>query len=78
MNKIQQRIAWGALMILLLGGAGVLQLRPVRAGGPIIVVSGAAATWDSGRRDFRGLGSRSYEGSRCGDRGRWCGNNSGH
>ena len=33
-------------MTLLLGGAGVLQLRPVRAGGPIIVVSGAPAIWD--------------------------------
>ncbi|MCH7805294.1 MAG: hypothetical protein IH937_14590, partial [Acidobacteria bacterium] len=46
MKRNQQSILWGALLILLLGGAGVLQLQPVRAGGPTIVVSGAAAIWD--------------------------------
>ncbi len=42
----QRRIAWGALLILLLGGAGVLQLRPVQAGGPIFLLSpGVPGAW---------------------------------
>ncbi len=45
--KNQRRIAWGALMTLLLGGAGVLQLQPVRAGGAIFGFSpGEAYLWN--------------------------------
>jgi len=46
MKGKRRKIAWGALLTLLLGWAGVLQLRPVRAGGPFIVVSGVSAKWD--------------------------------
>ena len=46
MKKKQRKIAWGALVILLLGGAGVLQLQPVQAGGPTFLLSpGVAGTW---------------------------------
>jgi hypothetical protein len=46
MKKNQPGIAWGALLILLLGGAGVLQLQPVQAGGPIFLFSpGVAGAW---------------------------------
>ena len=46
MKRNQQRIAWGTLMVLLLGYGGVLQLRPVRAGGPSSLDSpGVAYTW---------------------------------
>ncbi len=46
MKRNQRKTAWGALMILLLGWAGVLQLRSVRAGGPSFLVSpGVAFTW---------------------------------
>ena len=46
MKKNQQRLAWGTLVILLLGYGGVLQLRPVRAGGPNDLESpGVAYTW---------------------------------
>ena len=44
--KNQRRVAWGALVILLLGGSGVLQLQPVQAGGPIFLLSpGVAGAW---------------------------------
>ena len=46
MKRKQRKIAWGALVILLLGGAGVLQLQPVWAGGAIIGISpGVPYTW---------------------------------
>ena len=46
MKKVQLKITRGILIILLLGYGGVLQLRPVRAGGPIFLASpGAAFTW---------------------------------
>ena len=46
MKRNQQRIAWGALVILVLGGAGALQLQSVRAGGASFGISpGVAVTW---------------------------------
>ena len=46
MKRNQRKIAWGALVILILGWAGVLQLRSVWAGGPAFLVSpGVAFTW---------------------------------
>ena len=46
MKRNQRRIAWGTLLVLLLGYGGVLQLRPVWAGGPLELESpGVAYTW---------------------------------
>jgi len=46
MKRNQRRIVWGALVVLLLGYGGVLQLRPARAGGPLFLQSpGVAYTW---------------------------------
>ena len=42
----RRKVVWGERLALLLGGSGVVQIRPVQAGGPIIVVSGAPAIWD--------------------------------
>ena len=46
MKRKQRQITWGALVILVLGGAGVLQPQPVRAGGAIFGFSlGVPYTW---------------------------------
>jgi len=46
MKRNQRKIALGVLVFLLLGYGRVLQLRPLQAGGPLVVVSpGVAATW---------------------------------
>jgi len=46
MKKNTLRITWGTLVVMLLGYGGVLQLRHLRAGGPLALESpGVAYTW---------------------------------